>query len=298
MSRSICFPIICTMALLFNFILHVNTAKSDDTIDKADIWEEMVEDMEEAPGYEDPKDRFRNWAVRVGVIGGVSPDYEGSNDYELGVGPLISITWKDFVWFRGKSLGANLLRRGAWVAGPLLSKSSGRDEDDNDKLDGLDDIDGGLEVGGFVRYRKKPFRFDLNIRQDTGSGHEGALIEAGAGVRIPFDKPLFLAVLHTTWASDDYMESFFGVSAKESTRSGLKEFDAESGIKDIGIKLTSGIRFRKNWRVGLSVQYKRLLGDASDSPIVDDKNQFVAGLGIVYSWGSKKLQKELQKEEW
>jgi outer membrane scaffolding protein for murein synthesis (MipA/OmpV family) len=35
----------------------------------------------------------------------------------------------------------------------------------------------------------------------------------------------------------------------------------------------------------------RLLGDAADSPIVDDEYQFQAGLGIVYVWGSKKLQK-------
>ena len=297
MRRSIYFPIICTIVLLFNFILHVNTAKSDDTIDKADVWEDVAEDIDEAPGYEDPEDRLRNWAVRVGVIGGVSPDYEGSNDYEFGMGPNISITWKDLIWFKGKTLGANLLRRGAWRAGPLVAKSSGRDEDDNDKLKGLDDVDGGFEVGGFVKYRKKPFRFELDIRQDTGSGHEGALIEAGAGVGIPFDKPLLLAMLQTTWASDDYMENFFGVSANESARSGLKEFDADSGIKDIGIKLTSGIRLRKNLRLALSLQYKRLIGDASDSPIVDDENQFLAGVGIVYSWGSKKLQKEIQKEE-
>ncbi|MCK4605024.1 MAG: MipA/OmpV family protein [Deltaproteobacteria bacterium] len=297
MSRSICFPIICMVALLFNFILHVNTAKSDNTIDKADVWEEVAEDIDEAPGYEDPEDRLRNWVVKVGVIGGVSPDYEGSNDYEFGMGPDISITWKDLIWFKGKTLGANLLRRGAWRAGPLVAKSSGRDEDDNDKLEGLDDVDGGFAVGGFVKYRKKPFRFELDIRQDTGSGHEGALIEAGAGVGIPFDKPLFLAMLQTTWASDDYMENFFGVSAKESARSGLKEFDADSGIKDIGIKLTSGIRLRKNLRLALSLQYKRLIGDASDSPIVDDENQFLAGVGIVYSWGSEKLQKEIQKEE-
>jgi outer membrane scaffolding protein for murein synthesis (MipA/OmpV family) len=257
----------------------------------------VAEDIDEAPGYEDPEDRLRNWVVKVGVIGGVSPDYEGSNDYEFGMGPDISITWKDLIWFKGKTLGANLLRRGAWRAGPLVAKSSGRDEDDNDKLEGLDDVDGGFAVGGFVKYRKKPFRFELDIRQDTGSGHEGALIEAGAGVGIPFDKPLFLAMLQTTWASDDYMENFFGVSAKESARSGLKEFDADSGIKDIGIKLTSGIRLRKNLRLALSLQYKRLIGDASDSPIVDDENQFLAGVGIVYSWGSEKLQKEIQKEE-
>jgi len=35
----------------------------------------------------------------------------------------------------------------------------------------------------------------------------------------------------------------------------------------------------------------------NEDPIVDDENQFLAGVGIVYSWGSKKLQRKLRKEE-
>jgi len=96
-------------------------------------------------------------------------------------------------------------------------------------------------------------------------------------------------MLHVTWASDNYMESFFGVSEKESVRSGLRRFDVDSGVKDVGIELTSGTRFLKNWKIGFSLQYKRLLGDAADSPIVDDKNQYLAGMR---SWRSKKLKKQ------
>ena len=292
MSRSICFTIICIVAFSFNVILHVNTAKSEDVFDNVDIWLDVAEDIDDAPGYEDPDDRLRNWAIEIGFVGGVSPDYEGSNDYEFGMGPNFSITWKDLIWFKGKSLGANLLKRDGWTVGPLVAKSSSRDDDDNRKLDGLGDVDSGVEVGGFAKYRQKPFRFELGIRQDVASGHEGALIEAGAGLGFPFDKPLFVAMAKTTWASNKYMESFFGVSTKQSGRSGLKEFDADSGIKDIGIELTSGIRFRDNWKIGFNLQYKRLLDDAADSPIVDDKDQFLAGMSIMYVWGSKKLKKK------
>ena len=291
MRRSICFPVICTIALLFNIIFYVNPTNADDTIDKADLWLEVAEEIDEAPGYENPEDSIRNWAIDVGIIGGVSPDYEGSNDYEFGMAPNFSITWKELIWFKGKSLGANLVRQGGWTAGPLIAKSSGRDEDDNDKLKGLDDVDGGVDVGVFAKYRKKPFRFELDMRQDTGSGNEGALIKVSAGLRGPFEKPWLQTMLHATWASDNYMESFFGISEKESVRSGLRKFDANSGIKDIGIGLSSGTRFWKKWKIGVSLQYKRLLGDAADSPIVDDKNQFLAGMSIVYTWRSKKLKK-------
>ncbi len=292
MNRSICFTIICIVAFSFNVIFHVNTAKSEDTFDNVDVWLDVAEDIDEAPGYEDSDDRLRNWAIEVGFIGGVSPDYEGSNDYEFGMGPNISITWKDLIWFKGKSLGVNLLKRDGWTAGPFVAKSTSRDDDDNRKLKWLDEVDSSIEVGGFAKYRKKPFRFELNIRHDPGSGHEGTLIEAGAGLGFPLDKPWFVAMAQTTWASNNYMESFFGVSTKESERSGLKEFDADSGIKNIGIILSSGIHFRDNWKIGFDLQYKRLLGDAADSPIVDDEDQFLAGMSIMYTWGSKKLKKK------
>jgi len=42
------------------------------------------------------------------------------------------------------------------------------------------------------------------------------------------------------------------------------------------------------------VEYKRLLGDAADSPIVDDKNQFVVGIALSYHMGSKYLPDDLK----
>ena len=157
------------------------------------------------------------------------------------------------------------------------------------KLEGLGDVDDSIEAGGFVSYRKKPYSFKLEARQDINSGHEGALVELSAGRALPFKKPRVSVALGTTWASDDYMESFFGISSKQSAKSGLKRYNADAGIKDISLSVTAGYRISSNcdWRLGGKVEYKRLVGDAADSPIVEDKNQFLAGIGITYHFGSK-----------
>jgi len=45
--------------------------------------------------------------------------------------------------------------------------------------------------------------------------------------------------------------------------------------------------FSENWHLSGGVVYTRLLGDAADSPVVDDrgsKDQIFAGLGIAYAW--------------
>jgi len=282
--------LILSIPFLFTPLIATGTTSSelDELID-------MTEEIDEAPGYEDPKDKKREWTLSIGVISGVTPEYEGSDDYEFGIGPNIAGSWRDILFFKGKTFGANLIREKNLKAGPILSWSGGRDEDDNDKLEGLGDVDSSIEAGGFVSYRKKPLRFKLEARHDVNSGHEGGLVELSGGTTLPFTKPRVFVALGTTWASDDYMESFFGVDSKQSAESGLKKYKAESGIKDINLSVTAGYSITNRWRLGGKVEYKRLLGDAADSPIVQDKNQFLAGIGISYHFGSKFLPEDLKE---
>jgi outer membrane scaffolding protein for murein synthesis (MipA/OmpV family) len=280
------------MTVLFTPLIITSTASAGDSMDEIALWSDIAEEIDEAPGYEDPKDSARKWALSLGVVGGYAPDYEGSDDYEFGAGPNITASWRDLIFYKGKSLGANLIRTKNLKAGPILSWNSGRDEDDNSKLDGLGDVDSSIEAGGFISYRVKPLRFRLEARQDVNSGHEGALVELSGGTGLPFEKPLVFVSLGTTWASDDYMESFFGIDSGQSTASGLKEYNADAGIKDVNIGLTAGYSITPRWRVGGKLEYKRLVGDAADSPIVDDEDQFIVGLTLSYRMGSKVLAEE------
>jgi len=295
MKKSYKWLLLITMITLFSIALITGVASAaPDTVEEAELWSGISEEINEAPGYEDEKPADRKWAISIGIAAGISPDYEGSNDYGFGFGPNISASWRDTIFYKGKSLGANLIRKEKFKAGLILAKASGRDEDDNDKLEGLGDVDSGIDVGGFVSYKIKPWRFKAEARQEVGSGHEGALIELSAGTDLPFTKPLVYIELATTWASDDYMESFFGIDAQQSANSGLERYNANAGIKDANISISVGYPITNRWKIGAMVEYKRLLGDAADSPIVDDKNQFVAGLGLSYHMGSKYLPDDLK----
>ncbi len=280
--------------VLFATVCIPGVAAADALTGGAGLWAEVSEGIDEAPGYEDADRKSRNWSLSIGLAGSVSPDYEGSNDYESGFGPNISGAWKDTIFFKGKTFGANLVREKNLKIGPILSWTSGRDEDDNDKLEGLGDVDGSIEAGGFIAYRKKPLRFRMEARQDINSGHDGALVELSAGTTLSFEKPVVFASLGTTLASDDYMESFFGVDAKQSANSGLKKHKAEAGFKDVKISVTTGYPITNRWRIGGKAEYKRLVGDAADSPVVDDENQLMIGIGLSYHFGSKVLPEELQ----
>jgi outer membrane scaffolding protein for murein synthesis (MipA/OmpV family) len=261
-------------------------------MDQSDHSAGIAEKGDEITDYEGRKASTRDWALSLGLTIGFAPDYEGSNDYEFNYGPNIEASWKDIIFYKGKTLGANLIRQKKFKAGLILSLTSGRDEDDNDKLEGLGDVDGSTELGGFMSYRTKPYRFRAEIKQDVGSGHEGALAELTGGITLPFVNPVVFLGLGVTWASDDYMESFFGVDSQQSANSGLKRYQADAGIKDIKVKMTAGYKITTRWRVGGLIEYKRLVGDAASSPIVDDKNQVLAGVSLSYNMGSKVLPEE------
>ena len=89
-----------------------------------------------------------------------------------------------------------------------------------------------------------------------------------------------------TYASDNYMDSYFSIDAADSARSGLSQFNADAGIKDVGANAALTYSFSEHWAAGGIVAYKRLLNDAEDSPVtkVGDENQYVAGVFFTYSW--------------
>ena len=99
-------------AALFATFFFVDVASAGaDAMDEAEVWAGISEEINEAPAYEDPEADMRKWSLTIGVGGGVSPDYEGSNDYESGFGPNFIVTWRDTIFYRGNSLGVNIIRR-------------------------------------------------------------------------------------------------------------------------------------------------------------------------------------------
>jgi outer membrane protein len=83
------------------------------------------------------------------------------------------------------------------------------------------------------------------------------------------------------------MSTDFGVTQGDADRTGLPVYDADSGFKDIRVFPSLVMHLNETWHLALGVQYRGLLGDADDSPVVDDRgssDQWLSGLGVAYSW--------------
>jgi outer membrane protein len=241
------------------------------------------------------KENAMHWGAGLGV--GYRPDYEGSDDYKpIPIG-FARLWWDDGrrVEVRGTEssgsavrLTSNLIPNSDFELGPVVQYRLKRDEVHNGRVDHMRDIEGTTEAGVYVGFAPKPWRIGATYTYDVGNEYGGSLVELAGGwadqLSDMFDMGITVA---STWASGDYMSKYFGVTAREQANTGLPEYDADQGFKDVGAKLTFGIGGEQwdGWKIFAITSYFRLLNDAEDSPVVDDvgdANQFFGGIGVAY----------------
>ena len=234
----------------------------------------------------------------VAVAAGVVPDYMGSNDYTIGGAPAGLMKFgssERFARLLVTELSVNILDSRNWRLGPVLNYRLARDDVDDSAVGRMRDIDGTVEAGVFGGWTwigdddpRHRFTASAEFLSDVGSEHEGYLISASARYFQPVTRPLTLSIGATvTYGSGDYMQTYFGVDSDNAARSGLSQFSADSGLRDVRIPLMAIYSLSPNWHLAGGLVYSRLLGDASESPIVDDRgssNQLFAGLGVAYAW--------------
>ena len=227
-------------------------------------------------------------AVAIGLGPGIAPEYEGSSDYKAVPVPFVSVRFSNDMsiqWIANLAR-ANLIPSRTWMAGPILQYIQKRDNVDNNKVDKLDSVDASLMAGLFGGFRIDRFSFSLEGMQDIASGNDGAVVRFRGGYHIPISAEWNASLnAFTTWADDDYMDAYFGINRHNTNKSGLKKYSANSGFKDVGAALPVTYSPWEHWSLMGAVAYKRLLGDAADSPVVDDEgnaNQFVGGMLVIY----------------
>lgn len=244
---------------------------------------------------------------RAGLGIGAFPDYEGSEDYAVTLLPLADVEKPGAFFVKGASINPNdgLASAGMTIfhatysdasghrtqllAGPLIRAHGGRDEDDNDSLDGLGDIDASVGVGGFLKLSTGPLLFNLAAApQDAGDDNDGLLVTFDAAYTASVNDHLTLTSgLSTSWADDDFIQGYFGVTNTQAASTGLEQFDSEAGLKDVGVNFKATYALPNAWVIDGQVGYRRLLNDAADSPIVDkdgSANQMQGLVGLSYQF--------------
>jgi len=238
-----------------------------------------------SPAYAAPQ---RPYDIVLEIGGGpqIRPAYEGADKYK--VMPFGEFTLH-YLWLPGFGEIKNGQVTDGFSFGPSFRYLSRRKSSDYTDLHGLNDVDASFEVGAKFAYTFGMFRPWVAVRHGFG-GHSGVVGEAGLDlVMRPTPVTEIAFGPRTSFASSDYMETYFGVTPAESARSGLAVYSPGGGFKGVGAELRTRYEFSPQWAMVGTLIYERLIGDAADSPIVQvgDANQFTAKLGLTYRFGLK-----------
>ena len=222
----------------------------------------------------------------AGVGGQVAPEYFGSDDYRLGpTGGFdfghLRIGRLEFGDPDPDAVTLGFAPRGSFR---LIGE---RDASDHAELAGLEDIDLSVELGGGIGYRSDGFLAFADVRYGV-IGHESWVAELGADA-IFRPRPDVTVTLgpRLLWGSEDYADTYFGVSPAEAALSGFGPYAPDAGLVSAGLELGASYRFAPDWSLDGTIRWDRLVGDAADSPIVEDEDGVKVSLVLMrrFSFG-------------
>ena len=173
----------------------------------------------------------------AGLGAGFAPDYEGSDEYQ-GV-PMLMLkgnydSGRSFALV-GTNLKVNLVASKSFSLGPVLNYRMGRDDVENNTVDKMKDIDDAVEAGIFAAYKVDNWSFGLEWLVDVSDEHDGTIVQATIGYNWKVSDQLSVAPgIFATYATDNYMDTYFSVDTADSVRSGLDRYKAEADMKDVG----------------------------------------------------------------
>jgi MipA family protein len=236
---------------------------------------------------------FLGWTLGS-VRGGarLAPDYMGSDDYNAYFTGAVVLTRKNGYQppfgapDDGVSLG--LLGKGPFTAGLAGRWRSARDADGD--LQGFEEIDGTVEAGVFAEWWPADWlRFRAEARRGFG-GHEDWVGDLSADAIARSEHWVLTAGPRISWGDSGFAREYFSVTPTDAARSPrhLTPFAPDDSLWAPGLLASASYRVTPSWSVETIGTYRRLMGDAADSPIVADlgsPDQFTISLSLRYTFG-------------
>lgn len=242
--------------------------------------------------------RDEGWSVTVGAAFVVSPVWQGSRDTALSLFPDLRVRYKDslFASIPG-GVGWNAVNRDGWKAGPIGKLRFGRNETrggspfliagGSDALIGLGNIGAAFELGGFVEKRIGAVRGRVELRQGFG-GHEGVVADLSAGYQQRLGRTIVSIGPRASVASMAFMNTYFGIDAVQSQRSGLVRYATSGGLVSYGVGTSVIHPLNRRSALTLFAGVDRLGEKPGHSSLVVERGrrmQATAGLGYGFRFG-------------
>lgn len=232
----------------------------------------------------------QGWTITLKANGGVSPAWEGSKDLSPYLLPGLSVrrAGSPLTFSAPDDSPGFALFDENWLKAGVVGKLKGpRRSADHAELRGVHDVDWTVEAGLFAEFWPiEKLRARIEARHGF-IGHHGNLVDLSMD-SVERRGPWTVSVGPRLSLGDTrYVDKLFGVNPAEAVMTGLPAYRAEGGAKSIGLAGAVSYEWSKQWTTTVYARYNRLVGSASQSPLVaalGSRNQFTLGAIVAYSF--------------
>jgi len=226
----------------------------------------------------------KDWSGTFGVVGYYESEYEGSDEYSLNAFPWIEVTYRNRFYFSShEGVGAHMLATDSWTLGAGLDYYMGRGDDESDYLRRLGDISPGLEAKLFAKYHLENLTLSATLRQDVMGNDDGTLLTGAISYDFNISDGIRMSLgLDGTVMSEQYAQTYYGVSRRQAAASGYRQYTPEAGIKDIGASIKGEYNFNETWGLMGLARYSMLGDAATGSPFNRSDYAIHTALGVGY----------------
>jgi outer membrane protein len=232
----------------------------------------------------------QNWNVTLGARLQAQPEYVGARDQRFAIRPVFSLSrGLGSRWYGAEddNISLGFFNGDNWRAGVTGVLVWNRDEKDNRDLRGLGNTKFGGEAGVFAEIYPLSW---LRARADVRHGivaHQALVADFKLDAFGRSGAWSFGAGPRLTLAGDDYMDTYFGVTALQSARSGLRTYNPSGGIVSYGVGAQVGYAWTTRMQTTAFLRYDRLAGDVAKAPLVAERgsrDQLTVGVSTRWSF--------------
>lgn len=244
----------------------------------------------------------RRWAVAMGAVGSLGPEFAGSSTVGFGLQPGLALRWGRFSLasrsafaVRGEGgsaqggLRVELVRSERWRSSLGLRWDSGRDEDSSAQLEGLGDVRATLRARLSLGYRfDHGWRTGLSLTSDVlgrGGGWQGEwsagrdlrltqAITAGAGLTLGF-------------GGSRWQQAYYGITPEQAVRSVYRVYTPGAGLRDVAFSLGGRSELGDGWALFYGVSVSRLVDVSAASPLIRERSGWGLSAGFVKRLGGR-----------
>ncbi|WP_454727497.1 MULTISPECIES: MipA/OmpV family protein [Cupriavidus] len=227
-----------------------------------------------------------NWKISAGPGVYVAPDFPGARSTL--VYPIVyqDIDYGGRFFSRGFDLlGVYALNNEVWQIGADFQfDPTWRRAKDDHRLAGLGNVNMTMRARAFAQAQVSFITFSADVAQDIAGQGQGLVANGDVLFSLPAGKWLFTLGPGVTWTNGKYMQTFFGVTADQSARSGLAAHAVGAGLREWHANGIVSYEISRNWSALGSLTFARLEGDAASSPVTERRQQWTAMAALTYKF--------------